>query len=160
MKTILLIYCSFFSGICIGQDTVHIIGKWKVISMKNQRMFLDLRADTIYLTKTLEERLISDKQFEQKKAVTKKVLRQFFDSASYEFRKDLSYTEYAGINGTKSGTYSIHPTSGILRINVPKNNDPDGSAAIETMKYTLQGKRLVLADSEIDNGAIIELEKQ
>lgn len=159
MKSGLLSIGILWSVISFAQDNAKILGKWKVVSMNNDRMFLDLKADTIYLNKTLEEKLVDEKDFQLKKELTKTVLKQFFDSACYEFRKDMTYLEHEGVNGAKQGTYSMDTITSIIIINVPQNEKslPENR---EVMKYSFQGPHLILVDSKMDNGANIKLEKQ
>lgn len=158
MKTLMLLISLLGSVSSFAQDSVQIIGKWKVVAMTNNRMFLDLRADSIFLHKTLEEKLLDTKDFNEKKELTRKVLKRYFDTAFYEFRKDLSYLEYINAKEIKNGTYSINSITGVISIHIPA--DKGSADKKEIMKYKFRDRRLILADRQEDNGANIEFEKQ
>lgn len=163
MKRILLfafvMICAFGTT---AQDKEKIVGKWKVALMYDADMYLDITKDSIHMNKPLDESgKLSKQQTDSMLNQIKGMMKEMFKDASFEFSKDMTYKENSGMQGEKSGTYSIDEATKTITIKKEKKSKVSGEVLTneEKIKYQFKGNRLVFIE-EGDDGPNIEFEKQ
>lgn len=163
MKRILLfafvMICAFGT---MAQDKEKIVGKWKVALMYDADMYLDITKDSIHMNKPLDESgKLSKQQTDSMLNQIKGMMKEMFKDASFEFSKDMTYKESSGMQGEKSGTYSIDEATKTITIKKEKKSKVSGEVLTneEKIKYQFKGNRLVFIE-EGDDGPNIEFEKQ
>lgn len=163
MKRILLfVFVMFFAFGTMAQDKEKIIGKWKVALMYDADMYLDITKDSIHMNKPLDESgKLTKQQTDSMLNQIKGMMKEMFKDASFEFSKDMTYKESSGMQGEKSGTYTIDEATKTITIKKEKKSKVSGEVLTneEKIKYQFKGNRLAFIE-EGDDGPNIEFEKQ
>lgn len=156
----LIICCAFNT---MAQDKEKIIGKWKVAVMYDADMYLDILKDSMHLNKPIDPSgTLTKQQSDSMLTQLRNMMKEMFKDASFEFSKDMTYKESSGMQGEKSGTYTIDEATRTITIKKEKKSKVTGQTLTneEKIKYKFNGNRLVFIEEDEGEGPNIEFEKQ
>ena len=162
MKRILLIICLFTAAGSYAQDKLTIIGKWKPVLMYDEKVYFDLKKDSLYMPNEVEEGLseyVKDSINYKMKGFLKDVIGNIY----YQFNSDMTFTQGAsGMTKETSGTYVIDEVNKTLTTKIEKKIALLDEIRVieEKFNYKLNNNRIRLEKAGDADGPVIEFEKQ
>lgn len=161
MKKIILFVFLFIATGLQAQDNKKIIGKWKVAAMFDDKMYFNFGKDSLYVKPGAAQQM-TKAQADSVHRQLKEIMGEYLKEAYFEFKADMTYAENSGMQGERTGTYSIDEAAKTISLERTRKSKVTGveQKFEEKIKYAFNGSRLVFLGEGDDDGPNIEFEKQ
>lgn len=151
-----LILLTAFAG--MAQDKAKIVGKWKVALIFDDKMYFDVKRDSLHMSN--KDGAIPTQKLDSVQQQMKSMFNEMFKNSFVEFKADMTYIE-SSARGERKGTYTIDESTKTIVTKRERKSAATGETITseEKINYAFKDNRLVF----LNNGGedpTVEFEKQ
>lgn len=157
---ILLIACFIMQSFTLAaQDKAALAGTWKIVVMRDEEMYFDLKKDSLYMKEfdelTPEQLKLANTMILEQTAT----LRAGLAASYFSFLADGNFSAKMMTDTLRSGKFTMNETSKTITLHTKKEGDKLINET-EELKYEFRKNRLILYGFAGDDGMKAEFEKQ